>query len=85
MGVHGQYGVWSWSADTPTPRIPFHGRRYLRGDGPTSLTQGFVRLGALTGGGQVFGPSYTSGQTPTLLEVRYPDGRIVAYGLSGGP
>ncbi len=83
--VHGQYGVWGWSLHTPTPRIPFHGRRYMRGTDEISLTQGFVRLGTVTGGGQVFGPSVTYGQTPTGLEVRYPDGRIVAYALSGGP
>ena len=84
--VHRHYDAWALWPAAKTSQIEFSGRTYLRGDhgSPTDLA-GFARIGDAPGDGQVFGPLPQPGKTVTLLWIRYPDGEIVAYGLSGGP
>jgi hypothetical protein len=85
--VHRQYNVWSWSPGAATPTFPFGGRTYIRGSAvsPNDVPASFVILGTAPGNGQIFGPTPVNGQTPTSILIRYPDGRVIGYALSGGP
>ena len=86
LQVHRHYGVWSWSPPPRTPSIEFAGRRYLRGrtGTPNDLT-GCVRLGTAPGGGEIYSLPPPPGAASTGVWVRYPDGTILGYALSGGP
>lgn len=82
--VHSRYGVWAWSPGRATPQVVFRGRDYLRGNTVPSLIAGFVPSGAAPGGGEFFAP-VGHGLATTVLQIRYPDGTVVGYALSGGP
>lgn len=84
--VHQRYGTWALWPGTHPPVIPFHGRDYGR-DGPMhSLPSGVEQVGSAPSNGDVFSaPSLFPGETPTVLYIRYPDGTVFAYSLSGGP
>lgn len=83
--VHHDYSVWAWTPGRATPRMPFAGRLYVRGTVVNSLPPDLIRRGHSPAGGQIFGPPAAAGHTATALWVRYPDGTIWTYGLSGGP
>jgi hypothetical protein len=81
-----EYGVWSWAVGEGPPTFGYGGRDYLRASERAAPRPGFVRLAATRGGGgQLFGAPIDPGLTPTVLDLRYPDGRVVEYTLSGGP
>lgn len=79
------YGQWAWSPGEGTPRIPFGGRTYLRGNDQAILPTNVARLGAGPAGGTIFGPAPIPGAALTAVFVRFPDSRVIAYALSGGP
>jgi hypothetical protein len=79
------YGRWAWSPGEGTPRLPFAGRTYLRGDDQPDLPPDVARLGAGPAGSTVFGPAPIPGAALTAVFVRFGDGRVIAYALSGGP
>lgn len=79
------YGIWTWTPGEDTPSIPFHGRHYLRGHQYPALPVGVERLadGPVSSG--IYSQPPILGYAPTGLYVRYPDGRVIGYALSGGP
>ncbi len=83
--VHHAYGAWGLWPDKRTPRIPFHGRQYLRDDGAGAVPPGAVVLGTAPGNGEILSPTPIPGSAPTVLYVRYPHGAVTVYELSGGP
>lgn len=83
--VQSQYGVWAWSPGEATPQLPFAGRTYLRGADQTSLPPDLQRLDAGPKGSTIYGAQPIPGAAATGLYVRFPDGRTITYGLSGGP
>jgi hypothetical protein len=44
-----------------------------------------VTVGTAPGGGQILAPRAKAGAVPTVLVIRYPDGKVLLYSLSGGP
>jgi hypothetical protein len=83
--VHSSYGLWSWAPSSPTPRIPFDGRRYERSGTPGALRAGFGRVGLTWDGLGLFGPNTNVGTVPTEIAVRLPSGRYAYYRLLGRP
>jgi hypothetical protein len=85
LQIRHDYGVLAWSPSGPTPQIPFLDRTYLRGAGSeAAVPAGAELLGSIAGGGKVFGNRLDC-CVPTVVFVRYPDGTVVSYALSGGP
>jgi hypothetical protein len=82
--VHHDYDVWALAPGARTPTLPFHGRLYLLGE-PGSVPDGAVPLGSAPGGGRILSLPPVPGADPTVLFVRYPDGTVASYVLSGGP
>gem|GEM_PF-5686979 len=84
--VYRSYGVVSWSPGAGPPKIKYGGRTYLRGGVVAARDMtGYVSLGSAPGGGDILVPPAATGTTPTVLWIRYPDGTVVDYALSGGP
>jgi hypothetical protein len=83
--VHHAYGAWGLRPGAQTPRIPFHGRDYLRDNGMGAVPANAVVVGTAPGNGVILSPPPISDYAPTVLFVRYPDGVVTAYELSGGP
>ena len=79
------YGQWAWSPGEGTPRLPFGGRTYLRGNDQPALPPDVAKLGPGPAGSTVFGPAAIPGVALTAVLVRFPDGRVISYALSGGP
>lgn len=83
--IRHDYGVLSWSPSGPTPQIPFHDRTYLLGtSAEAAVPAGAELLGSIAGGGKVYGVTMPC-CAPTVVFVRYPDGAVASYALSGGP
>ena len=83
--IHHDYGVVTWSPSGPTPQIPFLDRTYLLGtSAEAAVPAGAELLGSIDGGGKVYGNKMPC-CVPTVVFVRYPDGVVASYGLSGGP
>jgi hypothetical protein len=82
--VHHDYHVWALWPGPSTPTLPFRGRTYLRGDNVTTVPGNSVRLGAAPSDGEVYSAPPVPGADPAVLFVRYPDGTVTAYALSGG-
>jgi hypothetical protein len=83
--VHHRYGTWALRPGGHTPAIPFHGRDYDRGARLQSLPVDVEKIGSAPGNGEVFSAPPLPGISPTVLYVRYPDGSVFDYALSGGP
>jgi hypothetical protein len=79
------YGVWAWTPGQRTPSISFEGRRYLRGGDYPALPAEVVRLADGPAGSGIYSVPPIPGAALTGLFVRYPDGHITGYALSGGP
>ena len=79
------YGIWTWTPGEDTPRIPFHGRDYLRGRPHPALPADVERLADGPAGSGIYSQPLIPGSTTTGVYLRYPDGRVVGYALSGGP
>lgn len=79
------YGLWTWSPGVDTPRIPFHGRDYLPGHSYPALPADVQRLADGPGGSTIYSQPPIPGYAPTGLYLRYPDGHVIGYALSGGP
>lgn len=79
------YGTWAWTPGEDTPRIPFHGREYLRGRPYPALPAGVERLADEPAGVGIYSQPLISGYAPTAVYLRYPDGHVIGYALSGGP
>jgi hypothetical protein len=77
-------GEWRWSPSATPPKIVYDGRDYLRGATFPRLPEGEVRLVRLATGAWLYGPPLPHANAPTGLDV-IVDGRVVGYGLSGGP
>jgi hypothetical protein len=83
--IRHDYGVVAWTPTGPTPRIPFQGRTYLLGTSTeAAVPAGAELLGSIAGGGKVYGNRMDCCVATTVF-VRYPDGTIASYALSGGP
>lgn len=81
---HQKYGVWTWWPSGATPKLPFHGRTYLRSGSATTITTGgLVPIGA-TPDGEILGPPMATG-TPTSIVLRLHNGMSTQYSLSGAP
>jgi hypothetical protein len=78
------YGSWSWTPGEDTPRIPFHGRDYLRGRPYPALPAGVERLADGPAGSGIYSQPPIPGYAPTGVYLRYPDGHVIGYALSGG-
>ena len=87
LNVHRGYGVWAWSPPARTASIEYHGRHYLRTvPGTERDLADCVRVGTAPGDGQIFTrPTTLAGTASVALYIRYPDGSILVYALSGGP
>jgi len=83
--VHDRYGSWALSPGAHTPMISFQGRSYDRGDRLHNLPADVEEIGSAPGGGEIFGAPPISGIPATVLYVRYRDGSLFDYALSGGP
>jgi hypothetical protein len=83
--VRQAYGAWGLWPGQGTPRIPFHGRTYLRANGTLALPDGAVVLGSAPGRGRILSSPPIADYAPTVLFIRYPDGAVTVYTLSGGP
>jgi hypothetical protein len=84
--VRQAYGTWALWPGAHTPRLPFHGRDYLRANTSSVIpVDATVSLGAAPGNGEIFSRPPITGASPTVLFVRYPDGTVTVYALSGGP
>jgi hypothetical protein len=83
--IRHDYGVVAWTPSGPTPQIPFLGRTYLLGTATeAAVPAGAELLGSIAGGGKVYGHKMPC-CVPTVVFVRYPDGTVTSYALSGGP
>jgi hypothetical protein len=83
--VHDPYGAWALSPGAHTPVNPFGGRNYDRGDRQQGLPADIEHIGTAPSDGEVFSTPPIPGVPPTVLYVRYPDGTVFDYALSGGP
>jgi len=83
--VRHDYGVVTVAPGARTSLLAFGGRTYLRGTDADAVPAGAVQLGTAPGGGAVFSAPPIPGASPTVLFVRYPDGGVASYALSGGP
>jgi hypothetical protein len=83
--VRHSYGTWGIWPGARTPRIPFDGRDYLRANDVGAVPQGAVVLGTAPGNGTILSLPPIADYVPTAFYVRYPDGTVTAYALSGGP
>ncbi len=83
--VHDVYGGWGLWPGANSPRIPFHGRDYVRDDGASPVPAGAVVLGSAPGNGTILSSPPDAGYARTVLYVRYPNGTVTVYVLSGGP
>ena len=79
------YGVWAWTPGQDTPSISFHSRTYLRGREYPALPAGVERLADGPAGSGLYSLPPIPGSAPAGLFVRYPDGHITGYAISGGP
>lgn len=79
------YGIWTWTPGEDTPSIPFHGRHYLRGSQYPALPAGVERLADGPASSGIYSQPPVPGYAPTGLDLRYPDGHVTGYALSGGP
>jgi hypothetical protein len=79
------YGIWSWTPGEDTPRIPFQGREYLRGRPYSALPASVERLADGPAGSGIYSQPPVPGYAPTGVYLRYPDGHVIGYALSGGP
>jgi hypothetical protein len=79
------YGIWAWTPGEDTPRIPFHGRDYLRGRPYPALPAGVERLADGPAGSGIYSQPFIPGSAPTGVYLPYRDGHLIGYALSGGP
>ena len=80
-----RYGIWTWTPGEDAPRMPFHGREYLRGRPYPALPADVQRLADGPGGSGIYSQPPITGYAPTDVYLRYPDGHAIGYALSGGP
>ncbi len=85
--VHRDYWAWRLWPGRCTPRLPFDGHDYNRGESLPQLPVGAgTRIGSAPGHGAIYGSDpATTGLTAMLLYVQYPDGTVCTYQKSGGP
>ena len=83
--VHHRYGTWALRPGPHTPVIPFHGRNYDRAFRMASLPADVEEIGSAPSNGEIFSAPPIPGLPPTVLYVRYSDGTVFDYSLSGGP
>jgi hypothetical protein len=81
LANHRDFGVWSLSVHSPTPKVAFQNRRYDR----LSIAPAVAhreRIGTTSDGHPVFAPA--GAPTPPPLLVIDIGGRVVGYRLEGG-
>jgi hypothetical protein len=84
LDQHRRYGSWQWSSASPTSRLPFRDRDYLRANTRDAPPRADVRLGTTWDGLPILGPPFGA-NAPTGVEVQVSPTEYVYYSLVGGP
>ena len=79
---HATYGVWAWTATSPTPLMPFRDREYVRAGTVAAPQQGFVALGTTWDGLTIYGPPGIA--PPQEVAVQVGSQQYVVYTLRSG-